>query len=458
MFVAITLAASGSQSAESQGNIQKTKEQAELVRHDKSTVWTVDIPSDKLAPGPVGRASFVPAYDVALISFGDDGTCDAESQVRAARDCINSARSKNPNGAVVILFIHGWHHSSAWEDTHFVAFREILKRLALRECERSSSRNVVGIYMSWNGDPKHPGVLQRGWFTHTTFWDRYAVASKVGKGADIRDTVRKIIFATKNTAAGQEPSQLVMVGHSMGALVLESVFLSMLMEADSTLDLPVSSRDAKAVQTYKNTTAVAFPDLLLAVNSAADSEILRKISEQLRKQNITKRASGDGMAYSPPLLISVTSSADSDTGRLWRIARFGGSTDGHDKSLLTHTFRLTDQLVHCRPRNEVDFGQSWHCLRRPNPSDVASPEFAIDLPARERHGRDDRNVEHIRYLLTPIGDRAVARPVWVFQLPPQIVADHNDIFDYRSNTLLLPLMQISGAVMSLARGWQDSFE
>jgi hypothetical protein len=43
-------------------------------------------------------------------------------------------------------------------------------------------------------------------------------------------------------------------------------------------------------------------------------------------------------------------------------------------------------------------------------------------------------------------------------LPSELVKDHNDIFNSRASSLLLALMQISGAVGSLAPNWESSFE
>jgi hypothetical protein len=46
----------------------------------------------------------------------------------------------------------------------------------------------------------------------------------------------------------------------------------------------------------------------------------------------------------------------------------------------------------------------------------------------------------------------------VFQVPPEIIKDHNDIFNSKARSLVLGLIQISGAVASLAENWQDTFE
>jgi hypothetical protein len=427
-----------------------------------NSAFTVDAIDGHATPGVSAHEPNDQSYDVAVGEFNDDGYCEDHAEIETVQHCIDHARTTNVNGAVVVVFIHGWHHGSAWDDTHFIAFRDVLRRLTFREAERylptPGGRRVVGIYLAWNGDPKNSNLLKSGWLSNFSFWGRYGVASTVGGGDDLRDTIRTIIAATKAPLPDKAPGQLVMVGHSMGALVLESAFLSLLVDKKTGLMRSDSSMPASCVNVLEANQPIALPDLLLAVNSAADSEILHEIKSTLRRRQITKSALAGGISYSPPLVMSVTSTADSATGVAWRIARLGAKTDGHDASLFTHTFASTKQAVACQPRGEVDFGQNWHGVQIPNPWGVPTPQIAVDLPARERTGLDDRNPGHVRHLLTPIGSMDEAQQVWVFQLPAEIVADHNDIFGYKASTLLLALMQISGSVLSLARDWQDSFE
>jgi hypothetical protein len=48
--------------------------------------------------------------------------------------------------------------------------------------------------------------------------------------------------------------------------------------------------------------------------------------------------------------------------------------------------------------------------------------------------------------------------MWIFQVPPEVIKDHNDIFNSKARSLILALIQISGAVASLAEDWAHSFE
>ena len=265
----------------------------------------------------------------------------------------------------------------------------------------------------------------------------------------------------------------------MGALVMEAAFLALLREAGDPLVKVLDPQDPTSntrsgVETTLDGRRVTFPDLLLAINSAADSGLVREILGEVERRKLTKRlfAADVGVDYAPPLLVSVTSSADKDTGVTWRIAQGlrhgvnrllfrasgyeGRYTDGHDPQLRTHDFTALDVRPPCPPNNMgPDFGQDWHCLRFPVPRSRPTPSFVIDLPETLRHAPG--GPIHRRYRLEPQfpDDRRLA---WVFQVPPELVDSHNDIFNPRSSLFFMALMQISGAVMSLAADIDRTFE
>src|SRR5437868_3968686 len=114
-----------------------------------------------------------------------------DKDLTAATETITAART-NPNGAVVVCFVHGWHHSARWDfsddsgDAHFAAFR-VLRSLTLRKAERyftdpaSGGRRVVGVYIGRNGDPTCRWT-NAGALTHVSFWNRYRAAKQIGDG------------------------------------------------------------------------------------------------------------------------------------------------------------------------------------------------------------------------------------------------------------------------------------
>ena len=164
--------------------------------------------------------------------------------------------------------------------------------------------------------------------------------------------------------------------------------------------------------------------------------------------------------YDPPLIVSVTSVADKATGKIWPMAKPGRRTVGHDATLFTHSVSFSTEGVCCDPRDNPknnDWGQNFHCLRPPEPPVALTPKMIVDLPLRDREGERDWP-EHGRFSLNPIGSFDKSEIFWNFQVPPELISNHNDIFNSRSASMILALIQMSGAVASLAENWQDSFE
>jgi hypothetical protein len=461
--------------------------------YDTGSVFTVkqlwgDPLRHEVVPGPVPAPSYEAWFHVAVVQFDDDGTAVNPSHLEAARQTIVTARQSGEDGAIVVVFIHGWHHNASWNrtpstlptdadgDEHFHSFRLMLESLALRERERPHWRRVVGIYVGWNGDPTE-GALQflrrAGKLTHGTFWNRYPVAERIGAAPAFQDALRTIITTTKEplpSIAGHPipsdaESPLIMIGHSMGALMLEGGLLALLEDDRRLLERPAQSTTVGAVQLNSGHKLVSFPDLILALNSAANSQIAKSIVEALAWRGLEKTAtSATGtIRYAPPIMMSVTSTGDTDTREMWRYAQgfFAPwrKTDGHDASLFTHDFILTQAHSVCLKKPNVpDFGQNWHCLRKPSPLIGVTPAISVDLPTEGRQGVQQQMVPHARYTLTPRGNTNERRLMWVFQVPPDVIKDHNDIFNSKARSLLLALIQISGAVASLAEDWGDSFE
>ena len=445
-----------------------------------------------ILPGSLGSVANDQSFDIAVIKFGDDGRLEDPAQLRAAADCIEGARrASNDNGAVVVLFIHGWHHDARWDistndgDEHFKEFRRILMTLALRELERngpngSLARRVVGVYLAWNGDP--PGSWLSGVpvLTHTSFWNRYRTAKKIGGAEAIRDVIGTIVERTKAPLENRPQvadSPLILIGHSMGALMLETAFLSLLRKRPETLIRAYQGKVGRPVEITERGKPITFPDLVLLLNSAADSTIAKEIIATLKQKQVRKSVASSNVEFLPPLLVSATSPRDMATRLAWRLANLPWrKTDGHDRSLFTHELGTAGQDAVCAPaaldRLAVSFGQPWHCLRYPNPPKADLPSFSVDLPKTLPLQEQEPTLpQHIRYVLKPLGEKNSVlgrvrdrttlddpHPFWIFRLPPSISASHNDIFNFRSTLLIMALMQISGAVMSLAKGWEEVFE
>jgi hypothetical protein len=419
--------------------------------------------------------------DFHILEFSDEGALGAQPRLEEVEERVKALRQEFSSGVVVVFFIHGWHHSADPEDEHLNGFRRIVEVITVREWEIEDRpvRPVVGVYVGWNGDPIGTwSAIKRIWgIKHLSFWRRYRVAKSIGASPGFQKTLAKIISAAKaplDDAQGNRTveSPLVLAGHSMGSLILQSAFGTLLgANRDELLFRDVDSERVRLpdVVTFRNGSRVLFPDLLLCLNSAADSDIARGIIKVLKESKIKRCAetppySAQRIKYDAPLFVSITSMVDTDTQRVWPWAQllegngFSRRTDGHDPTLFTHTMTLQNQPARCPKREDVlDFGQAWHCLHVPQPPEAARPAFPIDLPKETRSEAAD--LEHERWLLAPKQNaKEVAEVGWIFQVPGTISKCHNDIFGTRTSALFMTMLQISGAVVGLAHDFASNFE
>jgi hypothetical protein len=402
---------------------------------------------------------------VGIVEFNDDGSFSDSSQLPVILDCITESRRHNGNGVIVLAFAHGWHHNAAWDiehdsgDLHFKAFRRVMMSLVLREAERNqSARRVIGVYLGWRGKASE-GLLS-SISDYLTFWSRLNTATRIGNGEAIKNTIRGIVETTKGKLSGEfeaPDSPLIFAGHSMGALLIETAFFSLLRREPSSLLKSRSLSPASCAAVYRGTQAVEFPDLVLLLNAATDSRLARQMRELLDKEQLSRQVQCDPLKYATPVLVSVTSEADGATKTWFPAGKRGRRTEGHDRSLITHSLTRHVGGVQCSPKSDehimVSYNQSWHCLRRPVVVGGRLTSMAIDLP-QESHPGD---YCHVRYRLTPLQHDRVSS-FWNFQVPREVMGGHNDVFNTRSNLFVMALAQASGGVLSLANKWPDVFE
>jgi hypothetical protein len=360
-----------------------------------------------------------------------------------------------------MVFIHGWHHDGGWDDNHFEGFRQALLGLACRESE-GAWRQVVGVYVGWHGRTSRHFCYSL--YKLLTFWNRYEVARRIGQSANFRRLINTLVDATKaplDGAALQQNSQLIMMGHSMGAYIFETAFLSLLNDPGTSLLRRYNPGKNTVTTVTQDGQPVTFPDLIILLNSAAKSTVATDIFKHFDEKRLRKyvRYGTNGKkptTYESPLLISATSEFDYTTKWLFWLGTFGYNTDGHDPSLTTHRLTRDSRLVLCLNRKTpMDYGQCWHCLRSPDVRDGRLQRVSIDLPMK----KNLRSVWHARYRLEPVETTGAKGPFWIFQVPADIIKNHNDIYgNPRSNLMVMALAQATGMTLSIASCWDDVFE
>ena len=118
--------------------------------------------------------------------------------------------------------------------------------------------------------------LLRG--SEASFWNRYAVADHIGAARDFQDALPRIVTAVKHEPGPESP--LVLIGHSLGALMMQSAFATLLEQG--ALVRPSTGAVAGPTRVTSDGAPVLLPDLVLSLNSAADSDVARHILSAIR--------------------------------------------------------------------------------------------------------------------------------------------------------------------------------
>ena len=150
-------------------------------------------------------------YSLGFLEFTDRGNLfDNQARDNLLGKIEEDAKE---NGALVILFAHGWNHNSSFTDENVQQFRETLRKISSIQGV-TRGRHVYGIYIGWRGRVL-PGRLNSA----LTFWDRKTIAQAVGKGG-VSDILLRLELIKKKYQ--NSDNTLVITGHSFGAAALLS--------------------------------------------------------------------------------------------------------------------------------------------------------------------------------------------------------------------------------------------
>lgn len=176
--------------------------------------------------------------EIHFVEADDEGWLWAPAQ---ANNAIAAATEAAEQGdAVVVVFIHGWHHLAKCCDENLEGFRQVLGKLDeqlgrdMYKEARSLIHNgdprrpvrIIGIYVGWRGRA-WPGFLD-----YLTFWGRKSAAERVGE-TDLQEFLVRLRDLHQSRqirpedltdpAIAQRPGKLfglVEIGHSFGGQVL----------------------------------------------------------------------------------------------------------------------------------------------------------------------------------------------------------------------------------------------
>ena len=284
-------------------------------------------------------------FDLAIIEFDDHGVFWKLEQFKDTLDLIERRNIESEGGVFVIPYIHGWKSNAdpRRKISDLMRFRENLAKVASKypTTDKGTPVRVIGVYLGWRGETSRVPILKQ-----LTFWDRRNVAERV-VSLNMREAMFRIMAVTRT----RPESKCFVVGHSMGGLIVGKMFAPSL----TTMLLTNGGQ------------GVYMPaDLVLLINPALDALASWEFIDFLKRSNarLELRSANDEVMEAPgPIAISITSEADTATGRAYPFGRtvssfFTAFRTDHDESrpsqrhLSTHAEGHVDYLVSHRARVE----------------------------------------------------------------------------------------------------------
>src|SRR5262245_45583879 len=171
---------------------------------------------------PAGAVFTEDGYTLAIVEFDDQGICYDRRQMLALATALEKLRGQ---GAVILVFVHGWTHNGSSDDDNLAAFRKILAQTALDAADRP----VLGVFVAWRGLSWHgPNWLP---LQEVTFFSRKEAALRVALGS-VRELLGRLReFRVDEITKPDTPEPvLVIVGHSFGGLIVYSAVAQSLIE------------------------------------------------------------------------------------------------------------------------------------------------------------------------------------------------------------------------------------
>ena len=289
-------------------------------------------------------------YSISVVELDDQGVMWDPKQLEWSLDHLEEVFKAHPSGTIVMVFVHGWKSDASWSvdpEGRLSLFRRDLERIATRvvnDRDYDGSPGIAGVYIGWRGRSfTFPGT------ENLTFWNRRVAAHRAAS-VDLLEILLKINQITRSG----EAVKLVMMGHSMGGLIVEKVLApaivtSALSKSAATSQIPVDI------------------DLVVSANpatSALDASRLIEFFERNRCRMVTIDPAGQVKDAQGPIMVSINSEADlvnriSFPLGMWVNGLFlryrrdslpgvpsqrtlGIRAAGHEPTLVSHTAEIVD--------------------------------------------------------------------------------------------------------------------
>jgi hypothetical protein len=114
-------------------------------------------------------------FDLSVVEFDDQGKLWNKDQQLGALDGLVEDAGAKKNGAIILVFVHGWQENADVVNATVRCFRRML--YTWYQDEGPDGRRIIGVYVGWRGQSQRLPLLK-----YLTFWTRKKAAHKIGRG------------------------------------------------------------------------------------------------------------------------------------------------------------------------------------------------------------------------------------------------------------------------------------
>jgi len=248
---------------------------------------------------------------IAFVEIDEQGSYQDPPQVDRALALVKPGSKPK----YVVVFVHGWFHDAAKDDSNVQRFKCALNNL--QGIDDNTGEDVVGIYIGWRGRSWTIPVVD-----YATFWDRKNTSDEVGRGSLVEFLMRL------EGAAKPSPdtrNKLMVVGHSFGAsVVFNSIGQILLARFVLDAEKLTSDQPAPTHAQSKPGLVSGYGDLVVLVNPAIEATrivpFFSSLNEYTRVHYLRKGVDFLSPAQ-PARLVILSSQGDWATRKTFPAAR-----------------------------------------------------------------------------------------------------------------------------------------
>jgi hypothetical protein len=338
-------------------------------------------------------------YGVAVVEFDDQGEPWDVRQFEWALELIRRLSAGSEHGVILHQFIHGWKSNAARDRASgerlawFEGQIADIARASAAESERGMARPVVGLYVGWRGRTYSLPIL-----IDASFWNRRVAAHRV---ASVR--LVEVLFSTAREANKNPESKCILVGHSMGGVVLEKTIG------------PAVVATLMAAQGITGSLPLEY-DLIISANPSMEALYSKQLIDIFQRSGVRlvlEDRDGRRRPAQGPLLVSVMSEHDVVTRVLFPFA-----------------MRINSLFVRYRAYRDPTLPSQRHL----------GIHTAGWVPFLYSHRV---TVDDGRLGIEEIPGRWNDTLFWIFQVPEEVSSGHNDIQGPLWGRMMIDLMELN---------------